>query len=98
MNCSRCGGLMCPETVIRLQRTMFGVRESCRLQGAYCASCKTGIVMARVGASVPPDIRVADRLRRLWYRWGHMAPASRTPWQRQHDPVGLITRRADAAG
>ena len=44
MNCQHCGDPMCPETVIRLRRTLFGLRES-RFQGAYCACCKISIVL-----------------------------------------------------
>ena len=63
MNCTYCGDLMGPETVIRVRRTLFGLRHS-RYQGAYCAGCKISIVVgetdtpsalrARAGLSVSP--------------------------------------------
>lgn len=49
MNCQFCGDLMCPETVIRLRRTLFGLRDS-RFQGAYCTCCKISIVSREVDA------------------------------------------------
>ena len=44
MDCGRCGGSMMPETVIKLRRSLFGFRET-RSQGAYCATCRTGVLV-----------------------------------------------------
>ncbi len=49
MNCEHCGNLMCPETVIKLRRTLLGVRRS-HFQGAYCLDCKVGIVQGESNA------------------------------------------------
>jgi len=46
MDCKRCGGSMMPETVIKLRRGLFGFRET-RAQGAYCATCKTGVLVEK---------------------------------------------------
>lgn len=54
MNCNCCGDLMCPETVIRLRRTLFGLRHS-RYEGAYCANCKISIVLKAIDP--PPTVR-----------------------------------------
>jgi hypothetical protein len=44
MECTRCGGSMMPETVIRLRRSFIGFRET-RSRGAYCPTCKIGVPM-----------------------------------------------------
>ena len=49
MDCKYCGDPMCPETVIRLRRTLFGLRAS-RFRGAYCACCKISVVLGEVDA------------------------------------------------
>src|SRR3954462_737682 len=58
MDCKRCGGSMMPETVIKLRRSLLGFRET-RSQGAYCATCKTGILVEESPLSnpAPPAIR-----------------------------------------
>ena len=67
MNCKWCGDLMCPETVIRLRRTLFGLRHS-RRQGAYCAGCKISIVLEEVD---PPPIVRAKAVRPVSGGWWH---------------------------
>jgi hypothetical protein len=44
MECNQCGGLMMPETVIKLRRGIVGFRET-RFPGAYCATCRTGVTI-----------------------------------------------------
>jgi hypothetical protein len=62
MQCKRCGGAMMPETVIKLQRSVFGWRET-RSQGAYCASCGIGCPVDSVLAAAPPSAAIFARLR-----------------------------------
>ena len=87
MNCSRCGDLMCPEMVIRLRRTLFGLRHS-RCQGAYCASCKISIVLEEIDP--PPTVR-ARAVRPVSGGWWHSLRVSsqhrRRNIQHQHRPV-----------
>lgn len=42
--CRQCDGPMMSETVIKLRRSWFGFRET-RSQGAYCATCKIGVLI-----------------------------------------------------
>src|SRR5690349_7354732 len=44
VQCRQCGGPMMSETVIKLRRGWFGFRET-RSQGAYCATCKIGVLI-----------------------------------------------------
>jgi hypothetical protein len=57
MNCEHCGNLMRPETVIKLRRTLLGVRRS-HYQGAYCMDCNVSIVQG--GPSTPATPRTAS--------------------------------------
>ena len=51
IECKRCGGPTMSETVIKLRRSLLGLREA-RSQGAYCATCKL---------SAPIDNQTATR-------------------------------------
>ena len=44
MDCGRCGGPMMPETVVKLRRGLFGLRAT-QSEGAYCATCRTGVLL-----------------------------------------------------
>ena len=44
MDCGRCGGSMMPETVVKLRRGLFGLRAT-QSAGAYCATCRTGVLL-----------------------------------------------------
>jgi hypothetical protein len=75
---------MCPETVIRLRRTLFGLRES-RFQGAYCAYCRISVVLGADNAPLGMPDRTARKtasaglwtLFRALPRSGSMAKGSR---------------------
>jgi len=56
MECNRCGGLMMSETVIKLRRRFIGFRET-RSQGAYCATCKIGVLLESHPAETVPHAR-----------------------------------------
>ena len=76
MNCDHCGDPICPETVIRLRRTLFGLRES-RFQGAYCACCKISIVMGEDDA--PSTVRAQAVRKTISARWwGSLLAPSRS--------------------
>jgi hypothetical protein len=63
MECSRCGGSMMLETVIKLRRRFIGFRET-RSLGAYWAICKIGVPIEgadRTSATGPRLHCPADR-------------------------------------
>jgi hypothetical protein len=89
--CTRCGGQMMSETVIKLRRGVIGFRET-RFQGAYCATCRRSVAVES-----PPAIQAANSFRPrgslggflpLWLRGGtnrpigavHYAPSGRRAW------------------
>ena len=65
MQCRQCGGPMMAETVIKLRRRWLGFRET-RFQGAYCATCKIGVLVE----NHPPAWAHPDR------SLGHLLPNS----------------------
>lgn len=67
MNCRCCGDLMCPETVIRVRRTLFGLRHS-RHQGAYCAGCKISIVLGETDTPSTLRARAVQPVGPGWWR------------------------------
>jgi hypothetical protein len=74
MECTRCGGPMMLETVIKLRRTFVGFRET-RSRGAYCATCKIGVPMEDHQSVIhqPTSFIARSRksLRRFLPTWRH---------------------------
>jgi hypothetical protein len=73
IECTRCGGLMMSETVIKLRRGVLGYRET-RFQGAYCATCRLSVPVecpsrAQAAISVPPRTSLRGFLP-MWLRGG----------------------------
>jgi hypothetical protein len=64
---------MMPETVIKLRRSVFGLRET-RSQGAYCAVCGVGW---SVDSALAPARRPAATFARFWNGVRDMWPAWR---------------------
>jgi hypothetical protein len=62
MQCKRCGGGVMPETVIKLRRSVFGLRET-RSQGAYCAACGIGWPADSDAVAAPQPAAVSPRFR-----------------------------------
>jgi hypothetical protein len=63
---------MMPETVIKLRRSVFGMREA-RSQGGYCAACGIGWSMDSTLAATPRPTAVFSRFRckikNVWPSW-----------------------------
>jgi hypothetical protein len=71
MQCQRCGGPMMRETVIKLRRSLFGLRET-RSQGAYCATCRIGVPIETLPVSPRPrtvSAAIARQILSIWLIW-----------------------------
>jgi hypothetical protein len=63
MQCKRCGGSTMTETVIKLRRSVLGLRET-RSLGAYCPMCQVGMPIENHPAVAYQGNALAPRLRR----------------------------------
>lgn len=65
MHCQYCGDLMCPETAIKVRRTLFGLRHR-RYPGGYCAGCKISTVLGKTETPSAPRARAVPSVNLRW--------------------------------
>ncbi len=91
MECKRCGAPMMQETVIKLRRSVFGLRET-RSRGAYCATCKIAVPVENHQSPMAVTARPRKRIRDLlpWLATGVSHPGyGHTGMMPLRDPVSL---------
>jgi ribosomal protein S27AE len=104
MECTQCGGSMMAETVIKLRRSLIGLRET-RSSGAYCPRCKIGVPMEarqtdprQPAVLIPGSRKGVGRLLPPWRhagvrRSGHCPSGAMT----SGDSLSLARQAADSA-